>query len=609
MNANQAALARRVSNLEKMFEVSRALRSTFDVPSLLQVIIRSIVELVPCERSSILLIDPVTQELHFVAAGDTDFDRLRNIVVPRHGSIAGAVAETRRPITVHDAKSDPRFFMGVDQMTGQSTHSLIGVPMEIGGRVIGVLEAVNKVAGQPFDKEDTETLLMFASQAAAAIENTRLIEEQRQRLTESLLIQEVLLTLSRFLDLDRLLGQLLILLEEFLGYSNCAVLMYDQEHNLLRVVATRGFEGSDLATNMIVPINQASVCGRVALTKTPLYVTHSDMLQTDVPENNSPRVSASDGGEPKPVPLLLSSRSSLAVPMVCGLDVDFVGVLSLESQEPEAFAERDVRILTTIATQAAIGIRQAELFGDSIRANRLKQEFIATMSHELRTPMTVLIGYSEMLLSGALGNLQDRQSEAVGVIRHRADLLLRLLNDVLDYSKIVAGELKLYTSAVNLSHAVRLALEKHRPDAQRRNQSLSMDISAASQYVLADDQRLHQVLGHLIENAIKFSPDERSILVRASPYGEDFVRIDVIDQGIGIEPKDIDVIFEDFRQLDSSFTRQYGGAGIGLAIAKHLIELQGGMIWVESEPGQGSTFSFILPHPPARQQGTRIRLC
>jgi signal transduction histidine kinase len=287
--------------------------------------------------------------------------------------------------------------------------------------------------------------------------------------------------------------------------------------------------------------------------------------------------------------------------MVCGMDVDFVGVLTLESPEPEAFSERDVRILTTISTQVAIGIRQAELYGDSIRANRLKQEFIATMSHELRTPMTVLIGYSEMLLTGALGDLEGRQSEAIGVIRHRAGLLLRLLNDILDYSKIVAGELKLHTTVVNLSQAVRMALERRRSDAERKNQSLTMDIPAACRYVLADDQRLHQVLDHLLENAIKFSSDGRTVVVRAELHGEDFVRTDVVDQGIGIAAKDIDVIFEDFRQLDSSFTRQYGGTGIGLAIAKHLVELQGGMIWVESEPGQGSTFSFILPCPPARQ--------
>ena len=115
--------------------------------------------------------------------------------------------------------------------------------------------------------------------------------------------------------------------------------------------------------------------------------------------------------------------------------------------------------------------------------------------------------------------------------------------------------------------------------------------------MLADDQRLNQILGHLVENAIKFSSDDHSIIIRARPHGDDkdYVRVDVVDQGIGIRSEDMDLIFEDFRQIDGSFTREYSGAGLGLAICKHLVELLGGVIWVESEYGRGSTFSFILP--------------
>jgi signal transduction histidine kinase len=573
----QAALERRVANLEKMIEVSRALRSAFDLDSLLQGIIRAIVELVHCERSSILLIEPETGELRFVAASGTDFDQLKDLVIPRHGSIAGAIAESGQPIATHNARLDPRFFNNVDLLTGQSTDSLMGVPLEIGGRVIGVLEAVNKEKGQAFDQEDSETLLMFASQAAAAIENTRLIEEQRQRLTESLLIQEMLETLSRFTLVTPLLEQLLALLEGFLGYDNCAILMFDQERTLLRVVAHRGFQGTNIA-GRVLPVNDESVNGQVALSKSVLNVSW-------------------DEGDHSFAPLRATTCSALSAPMVCGVDVDLVGVIALESDDPQAFSQRDVRILSTIATQAAIGIRQAELYESSQRANRLKQEFIGTMSHELRTPMTVLIGYSEMLLSGTLGDLTEKQVEALRVVRHRAELLLRLLNNVLDFSKLVSGELKVYPVVVNLSQAVRLVVEKHGRDAVHKGQHISTYVPASCQYVLADDQRLHQILGHLLENAIKFSPDDRSISIRATVHGDDkdYVRIDVTDQGIGIRPEDLDLIFEDFRQLDSSFTREYGGAGLGLAICKHLVELQGGVIWAESEYGHGSTLSFIVP--------------
>jgi signal transduction histidine kinase len=592
---NHTDLERRVANLEKMIEVSRTLRSAFDLQSLLQGIIQAIVELVQCERSSILLIEPESGELRFVAASGTDFDEIKDVVVPRHGSIAGAIAETGRPIATHSAQMDRRFFAKVDAITGLSTDSLMGVPLEIGGRVIGVLEAVNKLDGQPFDQEDAETLLMFASQAAAAIENTRLIEEQRQRLTESMLVQEVLETLSRFTLVDPLLRQLLALLEGFLGYANCAILMFDQDRNALSVVAHRGYPNREI-TGLVQPVNAKHINGYVALSKNPCNITC---------EPNAARASDLSA------PLQSSTRSALSVPMVCGVDVDLVGVIGIESDEPNAFSERDVRILSTIATQAAIGIRQAELFEASQRANRLKQEFIATMSHELRTPMTVLIGYTEMVLAGTLGTLNEKQSEALQVVRHRADLLLRLLNGVLDFSRLVSGELKVYPVTVNLGQALRLVVEKYTPEAQSKDQTISTDVPPDCQYLVADDQRLHQVLGHLVENAIKFSDAGRPISIRASRYGgddmpqhRDYVKIDVTDQGIGIRAEDIDVIFDDFRQVDGSFTREYGGAGLGLAICKYLVELQGGTIWAESQYGQGSTFSFILPRDRGNLQAS-----
>jgi signal transduction histidine kinase len=325
-------------------------------------------------------------------------------------------------------------------------------------------------------------------------------------------------------------------------------------------------------------VSEETIGGQVAIRHRPVTVSSIDKQ-----ENGST--------------LSPDTRSALAVPMVCGQDVDLVGVICLESPEIRAFGERDARTLATIATQAAIGIRQAELYENSRRANRLKQEFIATMSHELRTPMTVIIGYCDMLAKEALGSLGEAQLSALKVIRDRSDLLLRLLNDVLDFSKIVSGELELRPVLVNLAQLIRSAVEKHAVEASRKGQALSVDVPPDCQYVVADDQRLLHILGHLIDNAIKFSPKECPISIRASSYDSDYVRIDVVDRGIGIRPEDREIIFEDFRQLDSSFTREYGGAGMGLAISKHLVELQGGLIWVESEYGRGSTFSFILPRP------------
>jgi signal transduction histidine kinase len=575
--SNNSGLERRVANLEQMIQVTKSLRASFDLQSLLQQIIEAIVELANCERGSILLTEPRTGELRFVAVSGTEYDVVRDVTVPLHGSIAGTILQTQSPLLIHRVQDDPRFFPQVDQFTGLSTDSILGVPLEIGGRVIGVLEAMNKKQGEHFDEEDAETLLVFASQAAAAIENSRLIEEQRERLTEVMLLQDVLQTLSRFIRVDQLLDRLLDLLEEWLGYSNLAIWLPDKERSALHVSAYRGFDGTDIGNRMIVPGGH-SLCSRAASERQPLYIGQ-----------------LKEGTHVTPI--LPSTQSALAVPMMGGETSDLVGVIGVESSLPDAFDDRDMRLVSTIAAQAAVGIRQAELYEDSRRANRLKQEFIATMSHELRTPLTVLIGYCDMLTSESLGPINEAQRSALQVIHGRSDLLLRLLNDVLDFSKIASGQLELRPALINLQPTISSVVDKLRSHTERKHQPVSVDIAPDCQYVVGDHQRLRQVLEHLLDNASKFSPQHRPIAIRVRPHDSGYVRIDVSDRGIGIKPEDVELIFEDFRQLDSSFTRDYGGAGMGLSVCKHLVELQGGLIWVESQFGVGSTFSFILPSP------------
>lgn len=575
--SHQVDLERRIANLEKLIQVTRALREAFDLETLLHEILNIIVELADCEKSSILLLDQRTGELRFAAASGTQFDMLKDIVVPRQGSIAGTVVATGKPVVVGNAQDDPRFFSQVDQRIDQVTETLMGVPMEIGGRIIGVLEALNKSNGLPFDGEDVETLLMFAPQAAAAIENTRMIEEQQQRLADSALIREVTLTLSRFIERDQLLDQLSHVLENDLGVDRFAVWEPDAEGENLIVSVARGVGPTGTLPQLVM--DEGNLIGQVALRQNSIRV--HDVSRMGLPGA-----------------LVADTRALLAVPMLCGDDM--VGVISVESDQANEFSEREERILFEIALQTAIGIRQAELYEASLRANRLKQEFITTMSHELRTPMTVVISSCEMIYKEMLGAINTSQKETLKMALDRANLLLRLLNDVLDFSKIASGDLKLYPSLVNVLSAIQAAVRKYQGYADRKRQTITIHpVPAECRHILADDKRVRQILEHLVDNAIKFSPDERPIEIRTALHQDDpsYVCIQVIDQGIGIRPEDQALIFEDFRQLDNSFTREYGGAGMGLSISKHLVELQGGIIWVDSELGQGSTFSFILPRP------------
>jgi signal transduction histidine kinase len=444
--------------------------------------------------------------------------------------------------------------------------------------VIGTLHALNGRGGG-FDRVDADLLQTFAPQVAVAIENAQLIEEQRERLSDAILQQDVVLTLSRFLRMDQLLDQLLVLLEEWLGYQNCAVLMHDRGRGSLKVSAFRGFHSTQVVGRVIL-IDDHTVAGRAAIARQPVRF---DALAA-VPGLRA---------------LLPDTRSALSIPLLVGQDSGLVGVISLESPELAAFTERDARVLSAIGTQAAIGIRQATLYETSRRANRLKEEFIAAMSHELRTPLTVLIGYCGVLLDHSLGPLTEAQASALGVMQGRSERLLRLLNNVLDYSRIVSGELHLQTVPVDLRDAVEASVSRCRGESERRNQQITTEVPLTCRYVNGDATRLCQVLDLLLENAIKFSAEGQPITVRATQHDADYVRVDVVDRGIGIRPEDLDAVFEDFRQVDGSFTRDYGGVGLGLAIARHLVELQGGLIWVQSTYGEGSTFSFVLPRAQA----------
>lgn len=572
----QEDLRRRVANLEKMIQVTRALREAFDLQSLLTEITNSIAALVDCEKSSILLVNPQTNQLYFASASGTQFSQLESFVVPPQ-SIAGTIVQERKAIVVDNAQTDPRFFAQVDHATGQITKTLMGVPMEIGGRVIGALEALNKKNDVQFDEQDIETLLMFAPQAAAAIENTRLIEEQQQRLADEALIREAILTLSQFIQKEQLFDQLADLIKNALGFPRFSFWEQTTDRESRCVVISNGFQ--DTAPEKC----RSDIVDLVIERRDPVNI--ADIAQT-----------------PQLLSTFSDTRSVLAVPMLCGEDL--VGVISVESEHANAFSKRDERILFEIALQTAIGIRQSDLYEASLRANQVKQEFIATMSHELRTPMTVVISSCEMIAQQTLGPVNKAQLSTLQIALERANLLLRLLNDILDFSKIASGDLQLYPTLVNLPRAVEATVGEYGSFAERKNQSITINIPRDCRHVLADGKRLRQVLGHLIDNAIKFSNNNSPIAIQASPHEKSFVRVDVIDQGIGIKPEDLDLVFEDFRQLDNSFTREFGGAGMGLAISKHLIELQGGIIWVESEFGQGSTFSFILPRPESNVNQT-----
>jgi signal transduction histidine kinase len=218
------------------------------------------------------------------------------------------------------------------------------------------------------------------------------------------------------------------------------------------------------------------------------------------------------------------------------------------------------------------------------------------MSHELRTPLNAIIGFSEVLLERLFGDLNDKQDDYLKDIHSSGRHLLSLINDILDLSKIEAGRMELERSSFDLASAVSNALTLIRERAQSHHIVLAQRIDPSLGPVFADERKFKQILVNLLSNAVKFTPDGGRIEVTAS-RADGCAEIAVHDTGIGIAPEDQDTVFEEFRQVGRDYTKKQEGTGLGLALTRRFVELHGGRIRLESEPGKGSTFTFTIPLP------------
>ena len=257
-------------------------------------------------------------------------------------------------------------------------------------------------------------------------------------------------------------------------------------------------------------------------------------------------------------------------------------------------------------TEAAESARR-----EALAATLAKSDFLANMSHELRTPLNSVIGFSEVLEDEMFGPLNDKQRDYVGNILVSGKHLLGLINDILDLSKVEAGKLELELSIVNLRTLLATSLTMFQEKALKHGIRLSIEVNGEFE-LIADERKLKQILFNLLSNAVKFTPQGGSVQVAAKPvqgWGKpdleqagppvapegDCIEIAIIDTGIGISADDFPKLFQEFSQLSSPYTKEHEGTGLGLALTKRLVELHGGRIWVESEPGKGSRFAFVLP--------------
>lgn len=295
-------------------------------------------------------------------------------------------------------------------------------------------------------------------------------------------------------------------------------------------------------------------------------------------------------------------ESLLAVPMV--LDGRVLGAIVAQAYHPNAYTQDDLHMLSGIAGQAAVAIHKAQLHREAAEARAIRQldvlktQFISTVSHELRTPLTPIVGYSEIL---TMDDYEPRQvREMASEINRAANHMQMLVDDLLDLSRIESGRLRLQPVEIQLDDLLRTAARDFESTSDRHE--VRLDVPTSMPVILADKGRVRQVVDNLLSNAIKYSPDGGTVTVSVSLH-EGEVRVAVSDQGPGIPTEKQSRLFEAFYRVESELTRKVHGTGLGLAISRHLVELHGGRIWVESQVGRGSTFTFTLPVTPPTALG------
>jgi signal transduction histidine kinase len=514
--------------------------------------------------------------------------------------VAQAIRE-RRVVQVLDVQDDPNADDATRNRARISGYrTWVGVPMVGSSGGVGVI-AVARRERKVFSDREIALLETFADQAVIAIENVRLFKELEEKnralttahsqVTEALEQQtataEILRVISRSpTDLRPVMEAVAENAARLCDAPDAQILRGDGE--TITLVASYG----RLPTITTEPrrISRRLVGGRAIIDRMTLHISDVRAVRDEFPDSAT---------------VQLGVRTVLATPLL--REGVAIGVILIRRMEVRPFSDNQIALLQTFADQAVIAIENVRLFKELEASNQEiaeknrqieaasqhKSEFLANMSHELRTPLNAIIGFSEVLTERMFGELNDKQDEYLKDIHASGQHLLSLINDILDLSKIEAGRMELELTEFDLPNAIENALILVRERATRRGITLGHSVDDRLGTIQGDERKVKQVLLNLLSNALKFTPEGGRIDVSAGVHDE-VAEIAVADTGVGIAPEDQETVFEEFRQVGTA-EKKIEGTGLGLALSRKFIELHGGRIWVKSELGTGSTFTFTLP--------------
>jgi GAF domain-containing protein/CheY-like chemotaxis protein len=577
----------RARQLETSAEVGQTIGQILDLDILLPQVVDLIRDRFGYHHVQVFLMDQQDEYATLQAStGEAGRQLLANSHQLAKGSqsVIGQVTEAGTPTIALDTADanvvhQPNQFLPL-------TRSEMALPLFVKGRIVGALD-VQSNNPNAFSEEDVRALSTLSGQIAIAIDNANLYEEIERRASDVSLLFDITVIATASNTLADALQTVTDKLYEAFNAS-AAVFYLPQNYVNETVLQAIALSGSDQ------PISELS----------EITVGDSENLVSLVGSTLNSQLVPHIDSEIRYLSIVPSSSTAMIVSISTGGKL--IGLVLVEHEHSNAFSQDDLQLVITLAGSLSAVVENSQLVdelqetNDQLReVDRLKGEFLANMSHELRTPLNSIIGFSRVMLKGIDGALTEMQEQDLTTIYNSGQHLLNLINDILDQAKIESGKMDLksaYFGVKTLIESVKsigVGLVKEKPI------DLFIDLESGLPQAYGDEFRTRQILLNIVSNSAKFTV-HGSITIRAYTIqhpesGKTFIRIDVIDTGIGIDEKDIPLLFETFRQVDSSLTRTVGGTGLGLPLSKSLAEMQGGELLVESEVGLGSTISVTIP--------------
>jgi signal transduction histidine kinase/ActR/RegA family two-component response regulator len=589
-------LQRSYAALQEQFDAANDVlsavgRSVGDADTVLTTIVESACRLCRSDAAHLYLFeDGVYKLIKTVGLSEESIAYIAEHPMPMdRDTLIGRVGLDRETQQIRDVVADPGFGrLDLQRVAGFRT--TMGAPMIVDDKVVGAMSIWrNEVS--PFGDREMAIVTAFAGQAAMAINGVKLVQELQagraelaRKVGELEALRKVGEAVSSSLDVDNVLSTIAMHAVELSGTAGGSIMEYDDPARrfVVRSVYRTSSEVVDRLRGARIDIDSTLV-GRAAKERRPIAVP--DLSSVDLDPHL--QILFDDGW-----------RSVVAVPML--REERIIGSLVVRRKVTGDFTEETLDLLETFASQSALALLNAQLFTTLHErsaqlevASRHKSEFLASMSHELRTPLNAVLGFSEVLLERMFGDINDRQEEYLRDIHGSGRHLLELLNEILDLSKVEAGQMELEFAPLDVSAALEYAASMLRERATAHSIDLRVELGEEVSAVEADELRFKQVVLNLVSNAVKFTPDGGSVVIRAVEVDTD-LHVTVTDTGVGIPVEDRERIFESFQQGGRGASREEG-TGLGLTLSRRIVELFGGRMWLVSEVGAGSTFGFSIP--------------